>query len=53
MNVDEEIKVIKEEIAELCDKFNTEYPEFLENEERIRSFSNVFKYLDHLNGNLK
>ncbi len=50
MDVDEEIKTIKEQVAMLCDQFNTEYREFVFNEERRESFYKVFKSLDHLNG---
>lgn len=53
MNVDDEIKVIKEQVCMLCNQFNNKYREFLNNEERIKSFSDVFNSLDHLNGILK
>ena len=50
MNVDDEIKGIKEQVSVLCNQFNNNYPEFLNNEERIKSFSDVFNSLDYLNG---
>lgn len=53
MNVDDEIKVIKEQVSMLCDQFNNNYSDFLNNEERINAFSDVFKSLDHLQGILK
>jgi len=53
MNVDDEIKAIKDQVSMLCNQFNEKYREFLSNEERIKSFSDVFKSLDDLNGILK
>lgn len=53
MNIDDEIKAIKEKVSILCNQFNNEYFEFLNDERRIKGFSDVFKSLDNLNGILK
>ncbi len=53
MDIEDKIKAIKEQLSILLDQFNKDYPEFLTNDDRINSFSNVFKSLDYLNDTLK
>ena len=53
MNPEEEIKILKEKVSKLLDQFNEEYSEFLENDEKIKAFRDVFKSLDLLEDTLK